>query len=387
MLLLLVVLIAQELGDEAKEESAGFALRPPAGWTRKAHVANPNAIQYAEPTDAPDGGLLLWELRPTIGFQTPKELMAALIADAKKADVELLSDEEVSCGGRLGRLATTRRKLSTIWWAVIPLGPKEHLVADLGCVTREEKAGRQLFDKVLGSLRTWAPKAVRDAATDKAVKELRFSAALLRESFTRGVLNKKAVSRERFLLRTAKVNGADGYEYEIEEETFDLDRPRRRILAKGALADGAGYFKESLDETYIRDGKERVCKTVLTFEKGRCAITRDLDGSRGETTFEIDGPCLPWTLLDLIYAQLSLGSKGKRSVAVLLAFYDRPIIVAGETTDPEVMKVQDVRRSARIAFFEGRTLILGEDGTLLSKRWPSGHETLPCTKEEWERAK
>ena len=382
-LLCLLCLPLQDLGDEVVNDLDRVAIKPPKGWKQE----KAGILLFSDPSTARQG--MAVGSFPTVSLRTADEILAPSLDRIQKAGGKLLPTEDVVIAGFKGRLAIISDGDGTLWDAVIPVNPREHLRLTVTRPGATSKEGRALFDTIAGSVRRTSPSWAADDATITALKGLRFADAQMGEFFTRAARNGKTVGRERRLLKAATVNGKEGWHYEFEAEAFAGDGTETfKIVTKGDVATGGGWITEQLEESAApKDGKPHQATATMTLDAGRCTVKGEVDGAKVNLSFEVTGPCYPWHLVEAVFGQLAVAGMKKATVQMLYPLFDHPTFVVGEMAPLETMKLPSGTRKIRMVFLHGRSFALEENGALWELTVTDTVISRRCTREEWEKAR
>jgi hypothetical protein len=388
----------QELEGPHRNEAYDFEIGLPKGWET---LAKPGAALFR--LQAPAGTMAdgtVWLLH----HDSNHPVTLAFLTDTfrTKAATEYpgyksLTERDVMAGTHAARQIVFSAKAKgdkelVFVHTLIQRQLQEYFILDVVGAVGEKERALALSDKMLASFRSGLPppqeREERIARTLALLKD-----APPRPAFAGTLWHELLVANERLgwqkcVLREAKVDGAPGWEFELECRQEDADGGRRSDISKGAFTLDGSIQRVEYRRTVTTPKDPPVdCRESASLVRGVCKATRRYLDQKEEKEFKAPGAYLG-DIAGLIRRWLALAPAGKNAIRVLEPFRDLPAVEEWENGGPSRIRLDGNEMDlihARVT--HGRQdftdYFFDLDGSLRKRKGPRGIVVLRrCTEEE-----
>ena len=403
MSLLLAIFLAQvqdpiELGDKVRNESYDFEIGIPKNW--ESRPSNNTFFRVQAPAGSlADGAVWLVNHDSnhpvTLAFLTETFLTRA---STEYKGFKSLTERDVTAGGFPGRQivfsATAKGDKELVFaHTLIQRQLQEYFILDVVGAAREKERVLELSDKMLASFRTGLPGPKdRDARIAKTAALLKAAPArpgLAGTQWHELTVAKQKLGWQKHVLREAKVDGAPGWEFEIEFHQEDDEGGKRSDISKGAFTvDGAIQRVEF--QRHVKTPKDPPVdvRESASIVRGAFKATREFLGQKVEKKFEAPEGTYLGDIAETIRRYLALAPAGTNAIRVLEPFRDVAVVEEWENGGPGRIRVDDKELELIQALVTFGRQIAAEhlydlDGSLRRRKGNRGLMILRrCTEEE-----
>ncbi|HEU4339561.1 MAG TPA: hypothetical protein VFS19_05795 [Planctomycetota bacterium] len=204
---------------------------------------------------------------------------------------------------------------------------QEYFVLDVVAALKEKERAIDLADRLLASFRSGLPPSKevdeRIARTAALVK-----AAPVRPAFAGTTWHELSVSDtkigwQKHVLREAKIDGAPGWEFEIERRQEDVEGGARSDLSKGSFTADGSIQRVEFHRTVRTPKAEPVdVRETVSLVKGACTASRQFLGQSVEKEFKTPGGTFLSDVAETMRRVIALAPAGDYAIRVLEPFRD-----------------------------------------------------------------
>jgi hypothetical protein len=396
-LTLLLLITAQELGDEVKDPAAGWSVRFPNSF-KVTHQIRGKQVQARG-----EKGAFVLERAEFLEPQTFARLLSTPLEWLKKDQEghEVVAKEEITVAGFRAHRLHTRWKGTSTWRYFIRLSPYEVVSLEAHWPQEDEKAGAESVAKVAGSIVITTPEeppesGERVAGAVGLLKEAKVPASRLATRHLAFAVDGVDISKLKITIAEATVSGRAGYSIDSLSSMVNKGGGSKQtdVVRASFLMDGS-WQKAEWERTVEENGQKHLYKATALIEKGKCTISRALDTETESASLDAG----PGTYLDIISdeARAAMAMKGKALLAQRIVHFlgrNRAVVELADIADLERMRLGGAAArplrvvSSQLVGLRHRTFIYEEDGRLASYRYPAARgESRAITAEEYDRIK
>ena len=340
----LVVLLAQapvagavELGSKHRSEMFDFEIGLPKGWTEARTSAAALFSLKAPPDTLIDGAAVL------LHHDSTHPVTLAFLNDAFRKGAATtypgfasITERDVAAAGFPTRQIVFSAKSKAgkelvFVHNVIQRQLQEYFILDIVAALKEKEKAIDLADRMLASFRTGLPlsKEVEDrvARTSALVK-----AAPVRPGFAGTTWHELKISDtkigwQKHVLREAKIDGAPGWEFEIERRQEDVEGGARADISKGSFTADGSVQRLEFSRT-VRTAKEEPVdvRETVSLVKGVCKASRQFLGQNVEKEFKTPEGTYLSDVAETMRRVIGLAPAGDYAIRVLEPFREIPMI-------------------------------------------------------------
>jgi hypothetical protein len=308
-----------DLAEPAKSKIHECSFRPPKGWSGQLTDTATFAIYSApKPTKAEISLIRVPIQNPT----TLDQLQAQLDQHIDKyTDKKILYRRQATIGGRPAYQIAVNTKLDTgdrvvLLRTAIHRSHLDYYMFDCRAGEGDFQKVQGVLEKSIASFRLEPAEASTEeraaaARTIAALKDGVFRAKELPSETWQGVFVEKIkVGYQVQRLRLAKVEGAEGLEYEADT-VLDLKKGGgTKFTLRGSFTLDGRYQKMSGEEILLtEDEKELKYRYTIVLKDGKVTAQRHMNGVDEETSFTVPEPTLLTDVVDVFRRAASLRGK------------------------------------------------------------------------------
>jgi len=401
---LVLLLCAQDPAIDAtvRSESYDFEIRIPAAWKR-----SPSSAPTFFRIDAPAGEIAegaAWLLHGEPNHPATLSFLASEFrrrAETQYPGFEKLSEREdataAGCPAYICVFAAKPKGRDMVFvHAIVQRQLQEYFVLDAAAAKGERAKIEAMHDRILATLRFGLPMAkAREetlARTTALMKGSGVRSELLGVQWHRILVGKQKLGWQRTLLREGEVDGAPGYEFEMEMELEDVEGGRHHEISKGSFtADGAIQkvdFRKS-----VRAPRQPAIemKESSSLVRGNVKSVREFLNVKLEKSVKVPEGTLLGDVADTMRRRLVLAGPGKYALRVLLPFHDLPAAEDWEIAASAKIRTDAGERELMTALVKPDRQEMWEylyepGGALFQRKTPRNPFLLRrCTEEEAKR--
>ena len=208
---------------------------------------------------------------------------------------------------------------------------QEYFILDVVAALKEKERAIGLADRLLASFRTGLPpskegeeRIARTAALLKAAPvRLGFAGATWHELLVKEL----KIGWQKNVLREVKVDGAPGWEFEIERRQEDVEGGARSDVSKGSFTADGSIQRLEFHRT-VRTAKEEPVdvREVVSLVKGVCKASRQFLGQNVEKEFKTPEGTYLSDVAETMRRVIALAPAGDYAIRVLEPFRDLPSV-------------------------------------------------------------
>ena len=400
LLPVLCLLQADELQGTLKSEPYDVEIGFPKGWT---------PLRGAGSTffraKAPEGGLPQGETWLEYRESSQPVTLAFIVETfSKRAPsspdypaFKLLGERDVQAGGwpakQLIFSISPGGKEVVFVHTIIQRQLLEYFVLDVVAAAADRERAVALSDRMLASFRTGLP-APKDRdekvrRTWTAVKASGPRPGLAGTTWHELFVGERKFGRQKFVLREATVDGAPGWEFEIESLQEDGDGGTRSDISKGAFtADGAVQRVDLHRIVKTAKDPEVNVKESVSLVRGKVRAVRHFLDQKVEKEFAAPDATYLADVAETIRRYVVLLPAGSNAIRLLEPFKDIPVVEEWEHAATAKMKVDGTEREVIQGVVTGGRRETAEylydpDGSLRRRKGAAGLLVLRrCTEEQ-----
>ena len=403
MFLLLAICLAQaqdpiELGDKVRNEPHDFEIGIPKGWDSRPTGNTFFRIQ------APAGSLAdgaTWLVQHDSNHPVTLAFITETFrtrASTEYPGFKSLTERDVTAGGYPARqivFAATAKGEKELVFAhtFIQRQLQEYFILDVVGAFREKERILELSDKMLASFRTGLPgskeRDQRIAKTAALLKAAPARPGLAGTQWHELIIAKQKLGWQKNVLREAKVDGAPGWEFEVEFHQEDAEGGKRADISKGAFTvDGAVQRVEFSRTVRTPNDPPVDVRESASLVKGVYKATREFLGQKVEKEFKAPEGSYLGDVAETIRRYLALAPAGLNTIRVLEPFRDLAVVEEWENGGPSKIRMDDKEYELIQALVTFGRQIAAEylydlDGSLRRRKSNRGLMILRrCTEEE-----
>jgi hypothetical protein len=399
-LCLLQAPVTDELQGTVKSEPYDVEIGLPKGWTTT-RAAGSTFFR----AKAPEGGLPQGETWLEYRESSQPVTLAFIVETFSKRapsspdypGFKALGERDVQAAGfpakQLIFSATGKGKDVVIVRAIIQRQLLEYFVLDVVAAASERERAVALSDRMLASFRTGLP-APRERdekvrRTWAAVKASPARPGLAGTTWHELFVGDKKFGRQKVVLREATVDGAPGWEFEIESLQEDGDGGSRSDVSKGSFTvDGSVQRVELHRIVKTPKDPEVNVKESVSLVRGTVRTVRHFLDQKVEKEFAAPDATYLADVAETIRRYVALLPAGSNAIRILEPFKDIAVVEEWEHAAAAKMKVDGTERDVIQGVVTGgrrdtAEYLFDPDGSLRRRKGAAGLLVLKrCTEEQ-----
>ncbi len=360
LLLSLFVLVAQdtgaiELSGTVRSEAYDFEIGLPKGW--EASRASGSAFFRVR---APAGGLpegAAWLVHHDSNHPVTLAFLAETFLKRAASDYpgyKHLSERPVTAAGfpayQVVFSAKGRGdKELTFVHTVIQRQLQEYFVLDVVAAAGERERLLALAEKMLATFRCGLPapkeRDERVARTAAYLRTAPVQSGLAGTFWHELIVAEKKLGWQKFVLREAKVDGAPGWEFEVELRQEDADGGKRSDVSKGSFTTDGAIQRVEFHRTVLTAKDPPVdVRESASLVRGDYRAVREFLGQKVEKKFKAPDGAFLGDVAEVMRRRVALAPPGKNALSVLEPFRDLPAVEEWDNAGPSRLKVDGTER-------------------------------------------
>jgi hypothetical protein len=390
---------AVELGGTVRSELYDFEIGIPKGWD----AARPTGGALFRVT-APAGSLAdgaAWLMHHDSNHPVTLDFLGETFrkrAAEQYPGFKSITERTVTAGGfpaqQMVFSATAKGEKELVFiHTVIQRQLQEYFILDVVSARRELDKARALSDRLLASFRSGlpAPKEREDrlARTAAYLKTAPARPGLAGTHWHELLVMDKKLGWQKTVLREAKVDGAPGWEFELELHQEDAEGGKRADISKGSFtADGSIQRVEFHRTVHTPKDPPVDVREKASLVKGEYQAVREFLDQRVEKKFKAPEGTILGDVADTMRRVVALAPPGKNALRVLEPFRDFAAVEEWENGGPGRIRLDGADQELIQAIVtsprqESLEYLFDLGGALLRRKGARGLMVLrKCTEEQ-----